>query len=550
MDEGTLARHTHPHSRTWVLPLLGGLWTLPFAYYVLRFLPPAPFLDRMSGPLYRLWTMLPAALAVALFALTFVQWRARGAVAAGPAATTLVALLLLNLAAVADYQWRLKTLGLAYRHVPMDARSDVLSDMFFHWRSPWQLGAFLLLAAALHGALRRRFGDASLREAYLRLALVVAPFVLAFGALEIYLQLGPSRQPWAMYQGFSMLRLDYTLGWSHAPNLQADVIAGGKPIHIRTNSKGLRDRERTYKVPPGIQRILCLGDSFAFGWGVEATDRLTDVLENRFLRHTEVINAAVEGYGTDQQYLYLQREGFRYHPRVVLLAMFPGNDFEDNTRSAAGGFPKPRFEVGPTGLRLLTFPTPGQQQGQGPPDPFFFRYHSRAYQCLARRIYLLCAAAKARRTADTSAMARRHPASNWIRERPEGYDVTRALLAAMAEECRRHHARFLILMIAPGELIQIAPDSPQAGDRWRYLARCYYAAGEICRSLSLSHIDTLAEYTARTRRGEQLYIPSDAHWTPAGHALAAHLVCQKLAQEHMLPPECFATATPGDADHP
>jgi hypothetical protein len=545
MDESSASPQSLQSPRAWALPAAGGLWALPFAWYVARFTPLEPFAERMSGARCNLWALLQVALSVALLACAAREWRVRRGRGERTLGVTLALLSLLNAAAMADYRWRLGVLGIAYRHVPMDARPDALSDLFFRWRSPWQLGALLLLAAALHVVLQRRLGVAWLQEMYIRLAMLAAPFVLAFGALEVYLQLGPSRQPWAMYQGFQMLRLDYRLGWSHTANADAQVVTGGRSVRIRTNSRGLRDRERAYQAPVGKERILCLGDSFAFGWGVEAQERFTDVLEDRLLSDTEVINAAVEGYGTDQQYLFLRDEGFRYQPRVVLLALFPGNDFEDNSRSAAGGFPRPRFEVGPDGLRLTAPPVPGHGQGQGGPAPFSFRHHSRAYQCIARRVYLAWEALKAHRAATRGASANTDARDSGgldsprTAPRPEGFEVTGALLKAIAEECRRQDAKLLVMLIAPGELVNTAPDSPQAGDRWTYLARCYRAARELCRSLDLTSIDTLPEFSARTGAGEQLYIPADAHWTPRGHELAARLICQKLSEEAMLPSRCL-----------
>jgi hypothetical protein len=117
----------------------------------------------------------------------------------------------------------------------------------------------------------------------------------------------------------------------------------------------------------------------------------------------------------------------------------------------------------------------------------------------------------------------------------------------MEAETRRHGARFLVLLIAPGELVQIARNTPVPPERWRYLARCYRAAEEICRSLNLTYIDSLPHYVAHAQRGEPLYIPSDAHWTPQGHALAAQLIRRKLSEEHFLPPECFPPGTGPDS---
>ncbi len=107
-------------------------------------------------------------------------------------------------------------------------------------------------------------------------------------------------------------------------------------VRIETNSLGLRDLEysavRSDRV---VKRILTLGDSMTFAEGVESEDTYPKLLEQDLAkRHGtgsyEVINAAIRGYGTDQEYLLFEKLIPIFRPDVVLLAVFVGNDFEDN----------------------------------------------------------------------------------------------------------------------------------------------------------------------------------------------------------------------------
>jgi hypothetical protein len=108
---------------------------------------------------------------------------------------------------------------------------------------------------------------------------------------------------------------------------------------IAINSKGLRDREYAHLKPQGTRRILCLGDSFTFGYGVQADETFAKVLERAFAADSmddgawEVINAGVPGTGTAYQLAYLQLEGHNYDPDFVLLSFCGKNDFTDNARS-------------------------------------------------------------------------------------------------------------------------------------------------------------------------------------------------------------------------
>ena len=138
-------------------------------------------------------------------------------------------------------------------------------------------------------------------------------------------------------------RFDSDYGWSNRPGARARVHAGDFEYHVRINSAGWRDVERNRDSRPGVQRIVCLGDSMAWGWGVEAEERFTDRLEQLLAPDVEVLNLAVPGYGTDQELLVLLERGLAYRPAVVLLA-FVFNDVPEAERTENYGMAKPWFE--------------------------------------------------------------------------------------------------------------------------------------------------------------------------------------------------------------
>jgi lysophospholipase L1-like esterase len=72
---------------------------------------------------------------------------------------------------------------------------------------------------------------------------------------------------------------------------------------IRTNSLGFRNTEVMIPKPSGVFRILSLGDSYAFGWGVKSEEtyarRLEALLAERSaVTRVEVINAGVPSYAS------------------------------------------------------------------------------------------------------------------------------------------------------------------------------------------------------------------------------------------------------------
>jgi lysophospholipase L1-like esterase len=135
---------------------------------------------------------------------------------------------------------------------------------------------------------------------------------------------------------------DPDLGWRNKPLVQTHVRNEklGLSYEIRINSKGLRDREHTYERTQGTFRILLLGDSMAWGWGVGVEETYADLLEREL--GVEVINAGVPGWSTDQELWWFESEGIRYQPDLVLLVLVM-NDLNGNEKTSMYGYEKPRW---------------------------------------------------------------------------------------------------------------------------------------------------------------------------------------------------------------
>lgn len=131
---------------------------------------------------------------------------------------------------------------------------------------------------------------------------------------------------------------------------------------VTINSRGLRDDEIPREKPLGEARILALGDSFTFALGVTFDDLWVQQLQRRLNeRHAprtfQVINAAVDGYNTRQELIYLLSDGFSWQPDLVIVGFYwndlVGNgdalpDLTRTTRLEAGGGNVPREMSGHT----------------------------------------------------------------------------------------------------------------------------------------------------------------------------------------------------------
>ncbi|MFC1849526.1 SGNH/GDSL hydrolase family protein [candidate division CSSED10-310 bacterium] len=98
---------------------------------------------------------------------------------------------------------------------------------------------------------------------------------------------------------------------------------------VQTNSLGFRGPEFSTTKSDQVYRVVCLGDSRTFGWGVVYQETFAAQLEKlitaRDGRKAEVISAAVPGYTSYQGYLLGQREVIHWQPDVV-ICWFGCND--------------------------------------------------------------------------------------------------------------------------------------------------------------------------------------------------------------------------------
>jgi hypothetical protein len=118
---------------------------------------------------------------------------------------------------------------------------------------------------------------------------------------------------------------DPKLSFAHVPNRHAFLMG----VDVRINSQGLRDYEYPLEKPPGVYRIMLLGDSTTLGWGVPLNETAAKILERELntqrvpgYQRFEVINAGVGNYDTVQEVTYYETQGRAFHPDLVVLVYF------------------------------------------------------------------------------------------------------------------------------------------------------------------------------------------------------------------------------------
>ncbi len=349
-----------------------------------------------------------------------------------------------------------------------------------------------------------------LRRAFLVIASLLLGSLIAVLAVEgVSRALFPS---WAPRTGrlAEFWRYDPVYGWAHEPGRVGKFASHGFDTTVRINSHGFRGPERSFDKSPGRKRVVVLGDSYVWGFGVEQEELFTTLVEDRLGPGVELVNLAVSGYSTDQELLLYRNVGRRYTPDVVVLVV-ASNDVADNARAVAYVvYGKPLFDLDGDSLTLTNEPVPRAPLWE------------RAVFALARQSYVLNQLNRVRESWSLgSALAApadaREPAAK--REFPATHAerLTTRLIAEVRREVEQDGAKFLVVLV----------DDIYAGRRFHD-----YLAGLDIDVLSLDdHIapdDTVA------------HLPEDFHWSAAGHAIVAGALAPRI--------EALLAATPPQSE--
>jgi lysophospholipase L1-like esterase len=169
-----------------------------------------------------------------------------------------------------------------------------------------------------------------------RLALGLLSFLVALALAELLLRLLVPQPATMVFEqftkamrgrwrsGIKVIENDPELFWRLVPRQTLPEDAW--PLRgVISNSQGLReDHEIPLEKKPGELRVLFLGDSCTFGYGLLHHEgfvhRVEAKLQSAFPKASlECINAGVPGYTLFQGVHFLESRGFRYQPDLIVL---------------------------------------------------------------------------------------------------------------------------------------------------------------------------------------------------------------------------------------
>ncbi|MEE8475615.1 MAG: SGNH/GDSL hydrolase family protein [Myxococcota bacterium] len=282
------------------------------------------------------------------------------------------------------------------------------------------------------------------------------------------------------------------------------------PTRVTTNAAGFRSSEGT-RAP-----IVVVGDSFAFGYGVE--DEEVSAVELSRLLQMDVACLGVTGYGTHQYNRVLYDHGLSLQPDLVLYYLFLGNDF-------AGAQP------------------PESEPFTASPDPSikerlrdFMSAKSMSFQLLKFVLGANVYSYGHRIQTEDLDLYLYLDNSPYNLERPtirDAFEIVMDNIRRARRRAREAGAETLVVLIPTKESVYrhlAAPHLPESD---------FFEAEDELRRRVLEVLDTEAarslDLTPALREraigGKQLYHVFDGHWSPAGNRAAAEIIHDYLERE-------------------
>jgi len=283
----------------------------------------------------------------------------------------------------------------------------------------------------------------------------------------------------------------YGVRWNESRVDTRHYVPGEYDVRVTTNSIGLRGpREYRIERTPGTRRIVLLGDSFTFGFGVEDDEVVSTVLEDRLngpagAPRTEVVNMGVSGFGQAEELVTWQKRAQAWKPDAVVILYFD-NDIGNN---AVAGL----FAVGQDGRIVRTGAEymPGARLQESlyaiAPVRWLFE-HSEAWNLVRNRLSQLVQNAK----------LEKQGLKSFDDTTTSGVALTRALLGELAREIRAAGAEPVIFVIPNRAIVSNYPLSAPETE-----------------ALGAKLVDGRLFLTSED------YYRADGHWRPSGHRKAA-----------------------------
>ncbi len=153
-------------------------------------------------------------------------------------------------------------------------------------------------------------------------------FLVALGEIFVRIAYMPlfysyNMEMWRYAKDLKQPNQNPKLPFCHKPNQQGNYYG----VQVQTNQQGMRERNLP-KMDTGKtkKRILFIGDSFTFGWGIAVGERFSNQVQNQldslYPNQYEVLNSGVGNTNSTMQVELFQTKGILLKPDLVVLNYF------------------------------------------------------------------------------------------------------------------------------------------------------------------------------------------------------------------------------------
>lgn len=305
-------------------------------------------------------------------------------------------------------------------------------------------------------------------------------------------------------------------------------------ISVQTNSLGLRNPELVLPKPPDQTRIVFIGDSFTFGFGVaenEAFPRLVgNILQSQLPARTiEAVNAGMPGVGTGRYWVRYNGQNYAKDADIVVVSLYLFNDIHDEE------FKPENVDTNGDGFPDITHSSTAHVDSLGNivanETPFYLEtpiLRDSKMLKLMTAWYLSTpfASARFKKPLIPVELCLYKPTCHSF---DADIEQKKKILLAMAKTSRDRNQKLLFVLIpAEFQIYDLArykffipiPLSPEEKRRPNELFGAFF------RENNIDYLDLLPGF--ETHKDSRLYLVHDIHWNEAGHELAAQVVTDKL----------------------
>ncbi|MEK6940134.1 MAG: GDSL-type esterase/lipase family protein [Nanoarchaeota archaeon] len=369
--------------------------------------------------------------------------------------------------------------------------------------------------------------NAKVKKYFINIAVLLVSSLLCALVLEVILQVTFPE---------SCKQDDPIYDHSYKPNCYSRFSSFEWDTEVYINAEGLRDDEIVPKEQFDF-RILMLGDSMTWGYGVEKEETFSEVLQQNLRAkgiNADVINAGATSYSPSLEYLLLKYKGLSYQPDIVVLNLDMSDVQDDYIREKAAEFDQQGNIIKVSGIKE-----------EGYTLLHKIRKKMKLNRFIVDKLNLIDSKWVKKEEApevlplgdpktDRYAILRDMP----VQDEEEHWNRTFHYLSLINELCKENGITFVLTLYPYG--VQVSPDEWSEG-RHMFGFKPGVVEGDAPQRKVREYAENNIIYVEMLDSFQEsetfpLYFPYDGHINRDGHALAATVLEKQLREEGIVEP--------------